>query len=250
MSAPVREDAVLEVTVSDSSGQETSARTRIDAHPADVEVGVRRTAEWVERGASLDVEAIVIAPGGEPVAKKAVEVRIVREGWHTYWEWAKGGGDRGGRGEPDDDDPDDGRTRRDARGRARSSTGCRLVSGEEPVRCAFTAERPGTYVLEATTKDAKGRTSTASQRVYVAGPEEHPIGIRRAPSSSSHLRSDAGRSARRPRSPTSRRSTTPRRCSRSNGTGSSSPSACAWRREETSSASRSRRRWCPTRSSR
>ena len=171
LGAPLRETALFVVNVWDRSGLTTTARRRVHTYPAAFEVGLRRAPRWIERGAPLDVDAVVIDHEGAPAAGRAVEARILREGWHTYWEWSGHG-----HGRNDDDDEAEPEARfqpRHAR-RAEVAHRCRLTSEAAPVRCAFTPDRRGTYLLEATTRDARGRTSTASQRVYVAGPDEHP----------------------------------------------------------------------------
>jgi uncharacterized protein YfaS (alpha-2-macroglobulin family) len=166
LSASQREKATVEVVVRDASGQETSAWRSVTVYPGDYEVGVRKGPAWVERGASLDLDAVVIDHGGVPVAGRPVQARILREGWHTYWEWQEHGAD--------DEAGDAGawQARRD-RDRQVMHT-CALTSANEPARCAWTPDRPGTYVLEAVTTDARGRRSVASRRLYVAGPGEHP----------------------------------------------------------------------------
>jgi uncharacterized protein YfaS (alpha-2-macroglobulin family) len=170
LGAPLREDALFEVTVRDTSGAGTTARRRVHAYPATFEVGLRRARQWIDHGDPLEVEAVVIDHEGAPRAGRAVEARILREGWHTYWEWS--GHDRDGDG--DGEGEAEGRFQPRRSRRAEVVHRCRLTSAALPVGCAWTADRPGTYVLEATTKDDRGRTSTASQRVYVAGPDEHP----------------------------------------------------------------------------
>lgn len=168
LSASQREKATVEVVVRDASGQETSAWRSITVYPANYEVGVRRGPDWVERGVALDLDAVVIDHGGTPVAGKAVQARILREGWHSYWEW---------RSEGTDDGEGEGQSgawqaRRDRDRQVMHA--CALTSANEPARCSWTPDRPGTYVLEAVTTDERGRRSVASRRLYVAGPGEHP----------------------------------------------------------------------------
>jgi uncharacterized protein YfaS (alpha-2-macroglobulin family) len=172
LGAPLRETALFSVSVRDLSGLTTTARRRVHTYPATFEVGLRRAPHWIEPGVALDLDAVVIDHEGAPQAGRTVEARILREGWHTYWEWS-------GHARHDDAEADEGAEPearfqpRHAR-RAEVAHRCKLTSAAEPVRCAWTPDRPGTYLLEATTRDERGRTSTASERVYVAGPDEHP----------------------------------------------------------------------------
>ncbi len=171
LSASQREKATLEVVVRDASGQETSAWRSITVYPAAYEVGVRKGPAWVDRGVALDLDAVVIDHGGTPVAGRAVQARILREGWHSYWEWQSTGGGEEGDGE-EQSGSGAWQARRDHN--RQEVHACALTSANEAVRCSWTPDRPGTYVLEAVTVDERGRRSVASRRLYVAGPGEHP----------------------------------------------------------------------------
>ncbi len=166
LSSSQREKATVEVVVRDASGQETSAWRSVTVYPASYEVGVRKGPAWVERGVALDLDAVVIDHGGVPVAGRPVQARILREGWHSYWEWQEHGADDGA------GEAGAWQARRD-HDRQVAHT-CALTSSVEPARCSWTPDRPGTYVLEAVTVDERGRRSVASRRLYVAGPGEHP----------------------------------------------------------------------------
>jgi uncharacterized protein YfaS (alpha-2-macroglobulin family) len=167
MGGAARERAFFEIDVRDPSARTTSARRSVSTYRAHHEVGVRRTPAWLERGATLDVDAVVIDHDGTPSVGRTVRARILREGWHAYWEWSRDTEDEAESGEGGAYQAR--RTRRSEVVRT-----CSLASGEAPVHCTWRADRPGTYVLEASSRDEAGRTSIASQRVYVAGPDEHP----------------------------------------------------------------------------
>ncbi len=155
-----RELASVEFVVRDASGDETSAWRTITVYPADVEVGVRDGNAWTDTGAPLDVESVVIGHDDAPVANVSVVSTIRREGWHTWWEWQG------------HDEEGDWQARRDRRSEVVHR--CATVSTTEPSHCTWMPDRPGTYVLESTVTDARGRRSVASRRVYVAAPGEHP----------------------------------------------------------------------------
>ena len=167
MGGAPRERATFEIDVRDPSARTTSARRAVTTYRARHEVGVRRTDAWLERGATLDVDAIVVEHDGAPAAGRKVRARILREGWHAYWEWSRGT-------EEDDASGEGGAYQARRTHRSDVVKTCDLVSGEAPVHCTWRADRPGTYVLEVSSRDEAGRTSIASQRVYVAGPDEHP----------------------------------------------------------------------------
>lgn len=166
-----RERVTVEVAVRDASGQETSAWRSITVYPADFEVGVKNGPDWVEQGVPLDLEAIVIDHDNNPVQGRPVQARILREGWHTYWEWH----DRNHRSDEREDASDTEGSWQARRNRNQEVVHtCALTSAYEPVRCTYTPTRAGTYVLEAMTTDARGRRSVASRRLYVAVPGQHP----------------------------------------------------------------------------
>lgn len=162
-SAPVRERVSLEVTVRDPSGQETSARQTFETFPATHEVGLRTLDAWIAHGHAIDIDALVIGHDGNPAPGVRAEVKVYREGWHSYYQWARGGEAEG-----------DGawRARRD---RQREQVHrFEVTSTGDVVHTPWTPPQPGTYVIEATLTDAAGHHSVASQRVYAAGPTEHP----------------------------------------------------------------------------
>lgn len=163
LNARVRTRLALEAEVTDGAGHTHAARRAFVAYPAGVEVGVKQGPDWMALGEPIELEAIAIDHEGEPVAERPIAARVVREGWHSWWEWASAS-----------NGPRDGRyqLRRDQRRQVVHH--CALVSGAEPVGCAFTPTRPGTYVLEAEVEDEAGRKSLASRRLYVAGPDEQP----------------------------------------------------------------------------
>lgn len=161
MSAPTRQSFELETEVRDASGQSTAARKTFTVYPATYEVGVKRTVPWVGAGAPLDVEAVVIDHGGAPVPAQSVQMRVVREGWESYYEWTHSNGEEGAYRA---------RRSRDEREVAR----CQMQSEREPVHCRFQPTEAGVYRLEAKYVDANGRESIASQRTYVAAAGEHP----------------------------------------------------------------------------
>lgn len=161
LAAKTRMALALEAEVRDAAGHTQATRRSFVTYPASVEVGIKDGPDWVTLGSELDLEAIAIDHEGEPVVGHSLEARVVREGWHAWWEWS-GASERDGRYQ----------MRRDQRREIVHR--CALVSQDEPVGCTFTPRRPGTYVLEVEARDEEGRTSMASRRLYVAGPDEAP----------------------------------------------------------------------------
>ena len=160
LTANQRERLVLEVEVRDRTGQTTAAHRNLTLLPSAIEVGIARGDDWVALGETLELDAVVIDAAGEPVSAQRVETRFVREGWHRWYEWARGGHGSGYQ------------MRREQEREVVHT--CALTSSTDPTTCAFAPERPGTYVMEAEVVDAQGRRSLAQRRLYVAGPDEAP----------------------------------------------------------------------------
>ncbi|MEM9068718.1 MAG: MG2 domain-containing protein [Myxococcota bacterium] len=157
LTASRRQRLVLEVEVQDRTGQTTAAHEEIVLAPAAIEVGLARGDEWVSLGEALTLEAVAIDLAGEPQVGTTIRGRVYREGWHRWYEWARG------------------RSYQVRREQERElAHRCEFESTDEASGCSFTPERPGTYVLEVETRDENGRSSVASRRLYVAGPDEAP----------------------------------------------------------------------------
>lgn len=161
---PLRERASLEVSVRDASGQETSARQLLESAPASHQVALRTLDPWIAHGEPIPVDAVVLGRDGSPAPGVRAEVKIYREGWHGYYQWAGGRGDEGDEGA----------------WRARREQQRELVhsyafdSTADVHRQPWAPPRSGTYVIEASVVDGAGHRSVASERVYAAGPSEHP----------------------------------------------------------------------------
>ena len=162
LAASARTRLELEAEVTDGAGHTHAAHRSFVAYPASVEVGLRESGDWVALGEALDAEAIAIEHDGAPIAGQEIEASFVREGWHSWWEWSEASSRHDGGYQ----------MRRDQRREVAHQ--CRVTSSDEPVHCGFTPTRSGTYVVEVSVRDQAGRTSVASRRVYVAGPDEHP----------------------------------------------------------------------------
>ncbi len=161
LGVPTRSRLEVEVEVTDESGESTTVHRSIVARPAEAEVGIRDGASWVALGRPLVLEAIAVDAHDEPRTGVAMEARVVRESQQGYYEWEESGEDGGGF-------------------RLRHAEGtqivhrCALRSAADFVSCSYTPDRAGSYVLEVDARDAHGRRSWASRRVYVTGPDDSP----------------------------------------------------------------------------
>ncbi len=161
---PQRERVRVEATVRDATGGETSASRVMTLLPADVEVGLRTLPPFVTLGTAVDPTALVLAPDGTAVVGQSVRLTIHREGWRAWWERDDAGADRAVTA---------GFVARRSQARTAEHE-CALRSGTDGVACSWRPTRPGAFVIAAEVRDARGRVSVATQRLYVAGPGHQP----------------------------------------------------------------------------
>ncbi|MBX7197666.1 MAG: hypothetical protein K1X94_36810, partial [Sandaracinaceae bacterium] len=155
MSVARRTRFSISADVSDASGESAATTSSFVAYPGAYEIGMRAVADWVALGSTLSAEVLAIDHAGETAAGVPITVRVVREGWHGWWEWHGG---------------EEGTLQLRRAQQAETVATCSLTSAEELVRCDHTPSRPGTYRLVASTADGV----VTDQLVYVAGPDESP----------------------------------------------------------------------------
>ncbi|MEM9863311.1 MAG: MG2 domain-containing protein, partial [Myxococcota bacterium] len=153
------EQLALEVEAVDRSGQSVTAHHRVTLMASALRPGLRRGDAFIDGrletgGTPLEIDAVVLDAAGERVWGAPLSARIVREGWHRWWEW------RGGALQP----------RRQHQ--AEEVFRCAFAGVDDA--CAYTPERSGTYVIEVRVRDEDGKEALASRRVYVAGLDEAP----------------------------------------------------------------------------
>ncbi len=161
---PQRERLRVEARVRDATGGETTATRVVTLLPGDLEVGLRALPPWVPAATEINPAAIVVRADGGAVAGQPVRVTIHREGWRAWWEREEG--DASHAGSP-------AFVARRAQQRTAEHT-CELRSGPEATACAWRPTQPGAFIVAAEVRDARGRVSVATQRVYVAGPGHQP----------------------------------------------------------------------------
>ncbi len=161
---PQRERVRVEASVRDATGGETSASRVLTLLPAEVEVGLRTLPPFVTLGTAVDPTALVLASDGTSVVGQTVRVTIHREGWRAWWERDDAGAEHAAT---------TGFVARRSQARTAEHE-CTLRSGTEGVACAWRPTQPGAFLVAAEVRDARGRVSVATQRLYVAGPGHHP----------------------------------------------------------------------------
>lgn len=149
----------VDTRVRDPGGEITSTSRTLQAMPASVEVGLDIHDPWIRLGETILEDAVVIDAAQAKVNGAPVEIRTVRERWDPYWERDAVSGE-------------DAALRRAAREEVVNR--CTVTAADGTARCRFAPADPGNYRIEAETRDRQGKTSLASARVFVVGPDSAP----------------------------------------------------------------------------
>jgi len=137
-----------QATVMDVNRQAWSATANLLVHPADVYVGLKSERAFVQKGQALPLQLIVTDLDGKPVAGRSVSVKAYR------LDWKRTGGKTT-------------TIEKDVQLKTVQSTTTPL-----PVQLA--SGEGGTYQVEATVTDAKGRRNQSQLTVWVAGGKVPP----------------------------------------------------------------------------
>jgi alpha-2-macroglobulin len=137
-----------EATVTDVNRQGWTASASLLVHPSELYVGLKSERLFVQRGATLRVDAIVTGIDGAAAVGRAFTVRAERLDWEQvageYKEIAVDGQD------------------------------CAVTSAKEAVRCEFVAKEGGVWRVTATVADDRGRPNRSQLRLWVAGGKTPP----------------------------------------------------------------------------
>ncbi|MCX6043780.1 MAG: MG2 domain-containing protein, partial [Chloroflexi bacterium] len=137
-----------QATVMDVNRQAWAANTNLLVHPADLYVGIRSAATFVEQGKPLDIEAIVTDLDGKAVVSQTIDLRAVR----LEWKYSKGNWQQ---------------TEADEQK-------CSVTSAAEPVTCTFQTAKGGQYKITATITDDKNRKNSSEFTRWVSGGQSKP----------------------------------------------------------------------------
>ena len=130
-------------TVTDVNRQAWSSRASVLVHPSRLYVGLHSDRTFVQRGAPLEVDAIVADLDGALAHDVAIAVRAVRLDWTQ---------DAGTWKQEETDEQT-----------------CEVRSGADPVRCTFETKQGGTYKVEARVHDPEGRPNRSELTLWVSG---------------------------------------------------------------------------------
>ena len=137
-----------QATVMDVNRQAWSSTATLLVHPADVYVGIKADRAFVQKGQALPMQLIVCDLDGKPVTGRRVDVKAYR------LDWKRTGGKTV-------------TLEKDVQIR-------QLQSAGQPVKVELPSGEGGTYQVEATVTDAKGRRNQSQMTVWVAGGKTPP----------------------------------------------------------------------------
>lgn len=150
----------LEAKVTDKNRQAIANRQTVVAHPASLYVGLRPKKSVIKAGEQLDVDAVLVDLEGKRLVGRALTLRalqvetkvstVFKDGRWTY--------------------------KYESKDRERGS--CKLTTAAEPKRCALTLPKVGAYKLQAEARDAQGRKTRTTVRVYAFGPGYVPWNLK------------------------------------------------------------------------
>ena len=148
----------VEAEVTDVSRQTVANRTSVTVHPASHYAGVRVLGGFGAVGKETAIEVIATHAVGAEIGKRVsgapVDVVIKRREWKSVKKQDENLGRFVTLSEP-------------VESAVHSCAG--LKTGQAPVRCTFTAQKPGLHIVEATTTDEQGRQQKTKTSFYVTG---------------------------------------------------------------------------------
>jgi uncharacterized protein YfaS (alpha-2-macroglobulin family) len=142
----------VEVEVTDVNRQAVADRAQVQVHPASHYVGLKSPAGFGEVGKPVSLQALVVDTAGKRAAGQKAKVAVTLRTWKSVRKKDASGGFTT-LSEPVEE----------------PAATCELTSGQEPVPCTFTPEKPGFYIARATFADAQGRRHESSLGLYVTG---------------------------------------------------------------------------------
>jgi hypothetical protein len=134
---------IVEVSLSDESGQFVSTRAEVVVHPADVYVGLNASTCIGAEGQPLSIELITVDRQSGPQARQTIEIEIARITWEvnqTAGRWER---------------------------KALPVGSATAFAGEDGrARYTFVPPQAGSFQIEATTRDTRGRQSASAVQVF------------------------------------------------------------------------------------
>jgi uncharacterized protein YfaS (alpha-2-macroglobulin family) len=145
---PAPMSVAAQASVTDVNQQTWASTQALLVHPSTHYVGLRAARPFVEKGTDLEVQAIDVDLDGKAVMGRTIAARAVRLDWKL----------EKGKYVKKELDPQT----------------CTLTSAAEPGLCKFKTSVGGTYEVEATVTDERGRPNRSKLTLWVSGGEVPP----------------------------------------------------------------------------
>jgi hypothetical protein len=143
----------VEADVTDINRQVISARSTVKIHPGSYYIGIHQPGYLVEANKPFVAGFVAVDPrSGQGVVGKKVEVNLLQRTWTSVKKAAAGGGYTWISEKSDV-----------------KKAGCVTVSKAVEASCTFDVPGPGYYVIEARSKDEKGRSIVSNTGIYAWG---------------------------------------------------------------------------------
>ncbi|MEM1176767.1 MAG: MG2 domain-containing protein [Acidobacteriota bacterium] len=149
---------VVEATITGADDQTVTATRRVVALPPFV-LGLKAP-RFLEPGAALAPEVLVLGADDEPLAGQSVTVRLLHRQWHSHLRAS---------------DFSDGVARYVTDVVDEAVAEVEIESGAEPVAVPIDIGEPGVYVVELVSRDRLGRTQVVAVDLYAASGGEEPV---------------------------------------------------------------------------
>ncbi|HFQ92612.1 MAG TPA: hypothetical protein ENK32_01265, partial [Anaerolineae bacterium] len=148
MTAPRPFSVMADATVMDVNRQAWTAGASLLVHPAEWYVGLRSATTFVQQGEPLEIEAIVTDVDGNAISNVSIQMEAGRLDWvYRNGEWVEELAD---------------------------AQACSVMSGNEPVSCAFETAVGGEYQITAVVSDELGRENQTQFTRWVSGGPAKP----------------------------------------------------------------------------
>lgn len=145
-------ELVLEGTVTSSGRQQISGRTSVTVYRGEYQVGVRPASSFLPTGKPVAVEVVAVTPKDEALQGQSVKLELIRREWNSVRKAEAGGRYRWVTENKD------------------VTVGSQDVrTATQPVKVEVTPDKPGFYILRATSTDSRKNPIVTTSSFYCWG---------------------------------------------------------------------------------
>jgi len=145
-------DLVLEGTVTSSGRQQISGRTSVPVYRGEYQVGVRPASSFLPTGKPVAVEVVAVTPKNEALQGQSVKLELIRREWNSVRKAEAGG-----------------RYRWVSENKDVTVQSQDVRTGTQPVKVEVTPDKPGFYILKATSTDSRKNPILTTSSFYCWG---------------------------------------------------------------------------------